>query len=101
MKIASVVFAMALMARRRETFVPTRVTMKIRISAIGAIAAVMMAASAIGATFVVPTDREMVQRSNAIVIATALPSYARPTPEGGIETVTTMIAEETIKGASL
>jgi len=66
---------------------------------LGMLAVLMMTSAAVATTFVVPSDREMVQRANAIVIATALPSYSRPTPQGGVETVTPFIVEEKIKGA--
>jgi FG-GAP-like repeat/Ig-like domain CHU_C associated len=49
-------------------------------------------------TFIVPTDREMVRRADAIAVATATTSYVQLTPRGGIETVTVMASEETIKG---
>jgi|GEM_PF-670821 len=49
------------------------------------------------ATFVVPPDREMIHRADAIVIATPTLSYSQVTKEG-IETVTRMSVEETIKG---
>lgn len=50
------------------------------------------------ATFVVPSDREMVQRADAIVIANAAYSASRLNHDGGIETVTQMFVEEVIKG---
>jgi hypothetical protein len=49
------------------------------------------------ATFVVPPDREMIRRADAIVIATPSLSYSQVTKDG-IETVTRMSVEETIKG---
>lgn len=49
-------------------------------------------------TFVVPPDRDMVHRADTIVIATALTSYSRYNGDGGVETVTPMSVEETIKG---
>jgi hypothetical protein len=51
--------------------------------------------SALAATFVVPDDHRLVQRANAIVVASALASH---TEENG-EIVTTMSIEEVIKGA--
>ncbi|HEY2829032.1 MAG TPA: hypothetical protein VGJ88_02875, partial [Thermoanaerobaculia bacterium] len=50
------------------------------------------------ATFVVPSDRDMVQRADAIVIANTAYSASRPNGDGGIETVTQMFVEEVIKG---
>lgn len=58
-----------------------------------------IAAVAEAATFVVPPDREMVRRADAIVIATPTLSYSQVT-NGGIETVTRMSVEEVIKGAT-
>ena len=51
------------------------------------------------ASFVVPSDREMVRHADAIVIGAALDSYAQPTADGGIETVTPFSIEEVIKGS--
>jgi len=51
------------------------------------------------ATFVVPPDRELVQRADAIVIGTAVMSYGQFTKDGGIETVTKISVEDVIKGA--
>jgi len=61
----------------------------------------LLAASANAATFVVPSDREMVRRADAIVIGAALDSYAQPSAEGGIETVTPFSIEEVVKGFDL
>src|ERR1051325_2059997 len=57
------------------------------------------AATVSAATFAVRPDRDLVHTSDAVVIATALASYAVPTEAGGIETVTPMAIEEVIKGA--
>src|ERR1700752_1752390 len=53
------------------------------------------------ATFVVPTDRDMVRRSDAIVVGWALKSDSRLTADGGIETVTPLVVDEVIKGSFL
>src|SRR5688500_8799461 len=58
----------------------------------------MGAVEVVAASFVVPPDREMVRRSHAIVIASALTSYTQISAYGGIETVTPMSIEEVIKG---
>lgn len=50
------------------------------------------------ATYVVPTDRAMVDRTDAIVIARALHSHVEDSGERGIETVTEFAVEEVIKG---
>jgi hypothetical protein len=56
------------------------------------------AAATFGATFVVPPDRDLIRRADAIVLGSALSSYARATDVGGIETVTPFSVEEVIKG---
>jgi hypothetical protein len=58
----------------------------------------MAATAAEAATFIVPSDRDMVRRADAIVVAEATGSYVQLTPPGGIETVTVMASTETIKG---
>lgn len=55
--------------------------------------------AALAATFVVPSDRDLVHRADAIVIASALGSFPQLTRDGGVETVTTVSVEEVIKGA--
>ncbi len=59
----------------------------------------MFASSAIGATFLVPSDEMLVRASRAIVVATAGGSYCRYAPGGWIETITEMRVDEAIKGA--
>lgn len=54
--------------------------------------------SVLAATFVVPADRDMLHRAEAIITGTALPSYARLSPEGGVETVTPVSVDEVIRG---
>ena len=61
----------------------------------------LVAAAANAATFVVPTDRELIHRTDAIIIGTALVSYAQPTSSNGIETVTSISVEEVIKGSGI
>jgi hypothetical protein len=70
------------------------VTSRIRLILLSAALAIPVSAS----TFVVPSDRDMVQRADAIVIANAAYSASRPNGDGGIETVTQMFVEEVIKG---
>jgi hypothetical protein len=63
------------------------------------LAACLLIASTAGATtFVVPSDRDLLHRSELIVVATAINSYSQRSPMGGIETVTPMSIEEVIKG---
>src|SRR6059036_314502 len=63
--------------------------------------ALSVAATLHAATFVVPTDREMVRRSDAIVVGSALTSYTQLTAAGGVETVTPVSIEEVIAGGNL
>jgi hypothetical protein len=58
------------------------------------------ATAATAATFVVPADREIIRRADAVVIATPLPSYAQLTDDGGIETITPITIERTLRGPS-
>src|SRR5438270_5972178 len=51
------------------------------------------------ATFVVPDDRALIRRADAVVIATALDNYSRRSAEGGIETITIFSVTEAIKGS--
>jgi len=71
--------------------------MRIRLL-IFALAVVLASQSLFAATFVVPNDREMVRRADAVAVATVLSQYTRVTDDDSIETVTTMSLEETIKG---
>lgn len=57
-----------------------------------------LAPDAFAASFVVPPDRELIRRADAIVIATPLASYTQVNDEGGIETVTPLRIEEALKG---
>ena len=58
----------------------------------------LFATSAFAVTYVVPTDHEMVRRSHAIVVATAVNSYTRLTTAGGVETITTFDVDEALMG---
>jgi Ig-like domain CHU_C associated len=48
--------------------------------------------------FVVPQDRDLIRRADAIVVGSALSSYAQLSTQNAIETVTPLSIEETIKG---
>lgn len=72
--------------------------MSFRSSVAGFFVLLAVAPSMFAATFVVPTDRDLVRRAHGIVIATALPSYSRAGSDTAVETVTPMQIEETIKG---
>src|SRR5713226_4312482 len=60
--------------------------------------ALMFCAVANATTYVVPPDDMLVGKSDAIVIARALTSYAEDSSEHGIETVTVLSIEEVLKG---
>src|SRR6266566_4086009 len=57
-----------------------------------------VATTIFASTFIVPPDRELVRRADAIVVATAIRSESRPYKETGIETVTSFDVEETVRG---
>jgi len=65
------------------------------------LALTLLAVVASGATFVVPTDRELIHRTDAIVIGNALVSYSQLNDRGGIDTVTSISVEEVIKGSGI
>lgn len=50
------------------------------------------------ATFVVPDDRDLPKRADAIVVGTAIDSYPQWSAEGGVETLTVFSVGEVIKG---
>ena len=58
----------------------------------------LAAANVSAATFLVPTDANLVRGSRAIVVVTARTSASRFAPGGWIETVTEMRVDEAIKG---
>ncbi|MEA2235606.1 MAG: hypothetical protein QOC81_330 [Thermoanaerobaculia bacterium] len=72
--------------------------MKPRTLALAAPSLLFVATIVHAATFIVPPDRDMVRRADAIVVANATSSYVQLNTHGGIETVTVMASEETIKG---
>lgn len=59
----------------------------------------LIAASASGATFLVPKDDDLVRGATAIIVATAGSSTSRYAPGGWIETITEIRVEEGIKGS--
>jgi hypothetical protein len=63
-----------------------------------AVAALLAAPSIFAATYIVPSDRAMVHRADAIVIVSALASYSTLDQNNAIETVSTFSVEEVIKG---
>src|SRR3954470_10638589 len=61
----------------------------------------LLAPAVFASTFVVPPDKELVRRADAIVIAVPLSSFAQENGQRGIETVTTMRLEEVLKGPDI
>lgn len=59
---------------------------------------VLVAPGLRAATYIVPTDIEMLHGSDDVVIATALAARAERTETGGIVTKTTLVIEEVLKG---
>jgi len=60
--------------------------------------AFFVAASLQAITYVVPTDRELVRRADAVVLATATESHSELTDRGSIVTITTLQVEDVLKG---
>jgi hypothetical protein len=59
---------------------------------------VLLATSAQATTFLVPTDRDLVDGAKAIIVATAGDSVGRRAPRGWLETTTALRVDEVIKG---
>src|SRR5436305_216503 len=49
-------------------------------------------------TYVVPTDRDLVKRAEAIVVATAVASHSELTRDGRVVTIATLTLDEVLKG---
>lgn len=62
------------------------------------VVAALAPVTARAATFVVPPDRELIPRADAVVIASVVETHSRFADGGQIETVTTLSREEVIKG---
>jgi hypothetical protein len=71
--------------------------LRVRIG-IALVIALVSATVARAATYVVPTDRDLVRRADAIVVGRAVESHAVANETRGIETLTSFIVEERIKG---
>jgi hypothetical protein len=63
-------------------------------------AALLLPLSLSAATFVVPPDRDLIRRADAIVIGSPLSSYSQLNALGGIETVTTISVSSTLRGVA-
>ena len=57
-----------------------------------------IALPSLAATFVVPADRDLIHRADAVVTGTTLPSYSQMNAIGGLETVTPVQIESVIAG---
>lgn len=58
----------------------------------------LLTVPAFAATFVVPDDRDLPRRADAIVVGTAIDSYPQWSADGGVETLTVFSIGEVIKG---
>jgi hypothetical protein len=73
-----------------------------RISLSVAFVLALLGASAVhAATFVVPTDENMVERSHAVVVSEVAGSTTALTADGSVETITSLHVSEVIKGAGI
>jgi hypothetical protein len=69
-----------------------------RCTTLVAAALLLVSSAAQAVTYIVPADREMIQRSDDIVIATGVTSTVERTAAGGIVTRFTLRLEEVLKG---
>jgi hypothetical protein len=60
--------------------------------------AVLLASAAHAVTYIVPADREMIQQSDDIVVATGVTSHVERNEQGGIVTRSTLRIEAVLKG---
>jgi len=63
------------------------------------LALIAFATSVEAVTYIVPTDRDLVRRATAIVVATAVESHAELTASGGVITRSELTIESVLKGA--
>lgn len=54
--------------------------------------------SALATTYIVPTDRDLVKRAEAIVVGTAVTSNSQLTPDGRVVTIARLTVDEVLKG---
>jgi hypothetical protein len=71
---------------------------KLRFSAT-LLASLFIVSSLHAVTYIVPTDRDLVRRADAIVVATAIDSHAAITADGRVVTIATLGIDEVLKGA--
>jgi len=62
------------------------------------VATFFLSVPAFAATFVVPDDRDLPKRADAIVVGTVIDSYPQWSADGGVETLTVFSVGEVIKG---
>src|SRR4051794_5627282 len=72
--------------------------MRIFIRLLAAFSLLAATSSTFAVTYIVPTDRDLVKRSEAIVVATAVTSHSQYTADGRIVTIITLAVDERIKG---
>jgi hypothetical protein len=70
---------------------------KLRLSAT-LLASLFIVSSLHAVTYIVPTDRDLVRRADAIVVATAIDSHAQLNEHGAPVTVATLAIDEVLKG---
>jgi hypothetical protein len=75
------------------------VNTRTRSSLLFAVVALCLTAQAFAVTYVVPTDRDLVMRADAIVIATGVDSFCRLNEHGAIVTTGELRVDEVLKGA--
>ena len=63
-----------------------------------AVSLIVFASSSFAITYLVPSDRDLVQRADAIVVATALASHAEINAGGIVNTIARLSVERLIKG---
>ncbi len=78
---------------RREREIALKIHVRLLIVSFLAAATSLQAA-----TYIVPTDRDLVMRSEAIVIATAVTSHSEITRDGCVVTIATLAVDEVFKG---
>ncbi len=72
--------------------------MRIAIRSLIAFMLALATSSLYAITYIVPTDRDLVRRSEAIVIATSVESHSQYTTDGRIVTIATLALDEVLKG---
>jgi Ig-like domain CHU_C associated len=87
---------LAVSCLRDGSGVSTRLTIPVLCATVALVLLSMGAAFA--ASYVVPPDDVFIKKADGVIVARALTSYVRETPESAIETITEFTVEESIKG---